>query len=77
MSLGIREAKRTRDAGERDLAIHQLRERLKLLESALEGAEAEGQAATGLVVSVSQEPDEERQRSPIELIREAKACLMV
>ena len=81
MSLGIRQAKRTRDEVERELAMHQLRERLNQLEWGVVGAESDGQPPTEVTVLVSREGDDalelQTQRSEIDLIREAKACLMV
>ncbi len=82
MSLGIRQAKRARDEFDRELAMHQLRERLKLLESSMEigdpevdcGVSAEGKGAQDGPQATR--PGKSA-RSEIDLIREAKACLMV
>ncbi len=93
MSLGIRRAKRTRDEFERELAVHQLRERIQMLESAAPDDHEEMSRGTAAVseareqeecVPIAAEPTHERspshgshQRSERDLIREAKACLMV
>lgn len=113
MSLGIRQAKRIDDELERELALHQLRERLELLESMVDDAPGQvvpkgGNRTNGTVAAV-RENDQETGRvssrgiddspgppsigsqawldqmnssssayntSKIDLIREAKACLM-
>lgn len=82
MSLGIRQAKRTRDEFERELAMHQLRERLKLLESGMEICEPEVEGAVAAERQASQDASQEKWAgksagSEMDLIREAKACLMV
>ncbi len=78
----LRQARRTRDEFERELAVHQLRERLKLLESSMEIGEQEVDGAVAAERKAAQEGPQEKRpgrsaRSEIDLIREAKACLMV
>jgi hypothetical protein len=71
MTLGMRQAKRIQDDFDRELALHQLRERLMLLESGLSIGEQDDEG----IVAV--ERSDKRARSEMELISEAKVCLMV
>lgn len=77
MTLGIRDAKRMVLEPERDLYVHQLRQRLDFME---QGLADEPAAAGGSVEPVQVQALFDRDARPmtdLELVREARACLMV
>jgi hypothetical protein len=74
MTLGIRQAKRAKNEAERELLMHQLQERLALMEMNLadEAPKAEMQ---GEAVPPSRQNGQDQPSTPKELITEARACL--
>jgi len=74
MALGIRQAKRSKNETERELLVHQLQERLALMEMNLadEAPKAEMQ---GEIVPASRQNIQDQPSTPRELITEARACL--
>lgn len=74
MTLGIRQARRTRHDADRELLVHQLLQRLALIEASLPDAEAATDPAP--VPGPHTAPQQPRQPARLgDLVKEAKTCL--
>lgn len=74
LSLGIRQARRMRQEADRELMVHQLLQRLALIEASLPDAEAATQPAPAARPGSAPNPPLQPARLG-DLVREAKTCL--